>query len=147
MQISAMQTTTLPIQPVAPRVFEDPGFVLPGRRTRQRLARVGLKNSPAALRHAGFALGLRRVARLTRTPGAVRDLRAVAEESVATSSEKASWPSDIQELAHKITREKYGWSAGGLGPNEDMVRDKDRQVIVKMLPPCIQVERNDPQYL
>ncbi len=74
----------------------------------------------------------------------LRDLAAlteVAEAAAPNRIDKAAWPSDVQELADKIER----GNQRGLWPTEAPVRNKDRQIIKRMLPPGVQVQMNDPR--
>lgn len=72
------------------------------------------------------------------------DLAQLAEVAAAAAPNKtdqAAWPTDVQELADKIERGNHC----GLWPTEAPVRNKDRQVINRMLPPGVQVQMNDPR--
>ncbi len=85
-----------------------------------------------------------RIARLHADEGFLGDLHQVAAEAAPARSEESAWPSAMQEMADKITRQTRGWGPGGLGPTEDQVRDRDRRVIADALPPSIGVSMDDP---
>lgn len=124
-----------------------PSFVLDRntrQRMRRRLVRKGFSpdgvNSPAALQQAERFLRQRRSEDLSSCPAAAQDLHDVAAEAVPVRSEESAWSGQIPELADKIARQK----AGGLWPTEEPVRDRDRQRLRKGLPPCFQVNMDDP---
>lgn len=129
----------------------SPGFVLtPARRRRhtQRLKRQGLLPAwQEQLRNADRLLGLRRLGRLD-----AAELREVAEQEAPNKTDQAAWPTDIAELADTIQRQAIIYrdgrpvNPGNLNPGEEAVRDRDRQMLVKGLPPGIEVNRDDPFY-
>ncbi len=124
-----------------------PSFVLDRgtrQRMRRRLSRLGLPaagvNSPAALQQADRRLRGRRSEVLSSCPAAGQDLHEVAAEAAPARSEESAWPGEVRELSEKIARQ--GWR--GLWPTELPVRDRDRQMLRKALPPGVQVNMDDP---
>ena len=72
----------------------------------------------------------------------LRELTRVAESEAPNAIDEAAWPDDIEELADKIQRESWGL----LESTEAPVRNADRQIVLKGLPPCVEVSRDDVRY-
>ena len=83
-----------------------------------------------------------RMAALTANQQALRDLTEVAAAAAPNGKDGAAWPTDISELADKIRREEWGM----LEATETPVRSADREIVLKGLPPCVEVNRDDVRY-
>lgn len=107
-----------------------------------RRARAALGRSRAVQR-ARAELGRRQenMRAFTGSEYDLAQLAALAASAAPNRTDEAAWPADMSELADKIRRQEYG----ALGPVEAPVRDKDRQIIKRMLPPGVQVQMNDPR--
>ena len=81
-----------------------------------------------------------RMAALASNQRALAQLTEIAEAEVPNAIDEASWRGDVPELADKIQREAWGL----LEATEAPVRNADREIALKGLPPCIEVNRDDP---
>lgn len=141
MQDTATAPQDAPIQEGAPSFVLDRDT---RQRMRRRLSRHGLSaagiNSPAALQQADRLIRGCRSEVLSSCPAACQDLHEVAAEAAPARSEESAWPGEVRELSEKITRQSWR----GLWPTEPPVRDRDRQMLRKALPPGVQVAMDDP---
>lgn len=83
-----------------------------------------------------------RMAALAANQHELRELTKAAEAEVPNAIDEAAWPTDFDELADKIRREELGL----LEATEAPVRNADREMVLKGVPPCIQVNRDDVRY-
>ena len=82
----------------------------------------------------------RRMAALRSNPHELKQLAEVAEQAAPIMLDEAAWPTDFSELSDKMERE----ACGDLRSFEEPVRDRDRQMLKKGLPPGIEAEMDDP---
>lgn len=108
-----------------------------------RAERAHLRRS-RAIQRARAELGrmTQRMQALAANQHELRELTRIAEAEVPNAIDEASWGGDIEELADKIQRESWGL----LEATEAPVRNADRQIVLKNLPPSIEVSRDDVHY-
>ena len=83
-----------------------------------------------------------RIAALRADQNALRQLTEVAEQAAPIMTDESSWRGDIPELADKIQRE----SRGLLEATEAPVRNADRNLVLRGLPPGVEIARDDVRY-
>ena len=83
-----------------------------------------------------------RIAALLSNAHELKHLTEVAVQAAPIMIDEAAWPADIAELSDKIRREKLGL----LEATEAPVRNRDREIVLKGLPPCVEVSRDDVHY-
>ncbi len=81
-----------------------------------------------------------RLAALLASKSERQQLTEIAEQAAPIMIDEAAWPTDFSELSGKMDRE----ACGDLRPFEEPVRDRDRQMLKKGLPPGIEAEMDDP---
>ena len=105
-----------------------------------RQARAELRRSRACQRAGAELRKMQaRIAALAHDQRELQELLEIAQSAAPNKTDEAAWPVDIRELADKIERQQYG----GIRSFEQPVRDRDRQIVLSGLPPCVEVSRND----